>query len=112
MGGGCVTIKNGTSKDEIWERLAELEDKIEDGTLNEIPEGAEVLSKEATELIAGELGVISPSSGKPIGQAIKEKIRKETAREIIEYLQDNGRKYETWYLINELKKQYGVVVEE
>ena len=31
--GGCVTIKNGTSKDEIWERLAELEDKIENGTL-------------------------------------------------------------------------------
>ena len=35
--GGCVTIKNGTSKDEIWERLAELEDKIENGTLVEIP---------------------------------------------------------------------------
>lgn len=35
--GGCVTIKNGTSKDEIWERLAELEDKIENGTLVELP---------------------------------------------------------------------------
>ena len=37
-----------------------------------------------------------------------EKGSKETVREIIEYLQDNGRKYETWYLISELKKQYGV----
>lgn len=35
--GGCVTIKNGTAKDEILERLAELEDKIENGTLVELP---------------------------------------------------------------------------
>lgn len=35
--GGCVTIKNGTSKDEVLERLAELEDKIEDGTIVELP---------------------------------------------------------------------------
>lgn len=34
---GCVTIKNGTSKGEIWERLAELEDKIENATLVELP---------------------------------------------------------------------------
>lgn len=40
-----------------------------------------------------------------------EKKGKETAREIIEYLRDNGRKYEVWYLISELRKQYGVEVE-
>lgn len=36
---------------------------------------------------------------------------KETATEIIEYLRENGRKYEVWYLISELRKQYGVEVE-
>jgi hypothetical protein len=40
-----------------------------------------------------------------------EDIRKETAREIIEYLRDDGRKYEMWYLISKLRKQYGVEVE-
>ena len=30
---GCVTFSNATSKDEIFERLYELENKIENGTL-------------------------------------------------------------------------------
>ena len=81
-----------------------------------IPEGAVVLTREEYEeqekKIREQAQIESVEIYKNALIAERAKARKETAREIIEYLQDNGRKYETWYLIYELKKQCGVEVEE
>lgn len=89
-----------------------------------IPEDSVVLTKSEADLIAGELGVISPSSGKPLSEAIKAQIRKETAREILKELYMHfsadslcgivnfNKHYNSAKVVSRLAKQYGVEIKE
>lgn len=71
---------------------------------------AVVLTEKEADLLAGELGVISPSSGMPLGQAFKEKICKERAREILKMAEDYNRGYLSNFdaFIEALKEKYGL----
>jgi len=113
--------------DEIYERLAELEDKIERGELAEVPEGAVVLTKEEYDAIniTEEQIVQWKQNFKDEIETqileIKEQARKETAREIykrlcnVEYsIYDNAYGY-AGALVSEFEKifnEYGIEVEE
>jgi hypothetical protein len=50
-----------------------------DKGVRKIPENAVVLTVQDLDLFCNIAGIISPSKGKPVGQAIVDKIRKETA---------------------------------
>lgn len=49
-----------------------------------IPDGASVIERYDMVLLQNELGVVSPSNGRIVGQDIADKIRKKTAKEFAE----------------------------
>ena len=95
--------------EKVGTRLAELEDKIEQGTLKEIPENAVVLTEQ-------EQNKILKATEKRIDQLKKqvELTRKETAKEILTYLWKQRNVIGQLMILEEdlieLAKQYGVEV--
>ena len=101
---------------EVIDRLAELEDKIENGILKEIPENAVVLTEQ-------EQNKILKATEKRVDQLKKqvELTRKETAKEIFKSFENAFSLYYPHGILTYtdfqnhfmyLAKQYGVEVEE
>ena len=83
----------------IYNRLAELEDKIEQGTLKEIPEGAVVVSRQIWEEHI--------ENWDKTTKAVEERARKETAEKLLNKVdyESNGQ---TKAITDLLRKEYGV----
>lgn len=103
-------------------RLAELEDKIEQGTLKEIPENAVVLTKEEYEKHKG----FSREEVDEISETAIKNSRKETVKDLLidfnEWINEHyDAKYDTYCVcipvnkvsefFNEKVKEYGIEVE-
>jgi hypothetical protein len=82
-----------------------LAESLYNACYRKIPENAVVLTGQELDLFCNIAGIISPSSGKTVGQAIVDKIRKETVEKIADWL-DNEKGYcGLGYLV---KRQFGV----
>jgi hypothetical protein len=92
------------------DRLAELEDKIEQGTMKEIHEGAVVITNEKLELgeYKGEVQVMNMT--RQTYDAVLKQARKETAEKFAERLKSHPIA-KTWFLYNADEK-IKVVIDE